>query len=122
MAVEQSILKSTKKKLGLNDDYDDFDQDVIDYVNSSLHRLQQLGVGPPGGFAIEDDTDTWDEYNETDLDVGMLNSVKTYVALKTRLLFDPPGTSYHIKAIEDQIEELEHTLCTERDVAKWNQR
>lgn len=119
MALEQSILKSTKKKLGLDASYHDFDQDVTDYINSSFFRLYQLGLGPSTGFAIEDETETWDDFNTTELNVSVLNAVKTYVNLKVRLQFDPPGLAHHIKAIEDQIVELEHTLLTERDLAVW---
>lgn len=119
MALEQSILKSTKKKLGLDASYTDFDQDVIDYINSSFFRLFQLGLGPSTGFAIEDDSEEWDDFNTVGLNVSVLNAVKTYVNLKVRLQFDPPGLAHHIKAIEDQITELEHTLLTERDLAVW---
>lgn len=119
MALEQSILKSTKKKLNLDESYHDFDQDVIDYINSSFFRLYQLGLGPPEGFAIDDEEETWDSFITGGLNVSVLNAVKTYVNLKVRLQFDPPGLAHHIKAIEDQIVELEHTLLTERDLAVW---
>lgn len=119
MALEQSILKSTKKKLGLAEDYKDFDQDVIDYINSSFFRLFQLGLGPANGFAIDGDEEEWADFDTVGLNISVLNAVKTYVNLKVRLAFDPPGLAHHIKAIEDQITELEHTLRTERDLVKW---
>ena len=119
MALEQSILKSTKKKLNLDESYHDFDQDVIDYINSSFFRLYQLGLGPSEGFAIDDEEETWDSFITGDLNVSVLNAVKTYVGLKVRLQFDPPGLAHHINAIEEQIVELEHTLLTERDLAVW---
>ena len=121
MALESSILKSTKKKLGLLDAYDEFDQDVIDYINSAFFRLYQLGLGPSEGFAIDDDSEEWDEFDTVGLNVAALNAVKTYITLKVKLAFDPPGTPHHVKAIEDQLSELEHTLRTERDLAKWSQ-
>lgn len=119
MALEQSILKGTKKKLGLGADYHAFDHDVIDYINGAFFRLKTLGLGPPEGYMIEGDEETWDDFNDVDLDLTVLNAVKTYINLKVRLLFDPPGTPHHIQAIEDQISELEYTLKTERDLVRW---
>lgn len=118
MALEQSILKSTKKKLGLDENYDAFDQDVIDYINGAFFRLRQLGLGPPDGFQIDDDSAKWADFNTVGLDFPVLNAVKTYVNLKVRLLFDPPGLVHHVNAINDQLAELEHTLLTEREL-RW---
>ena len=119
MALEQSILISTKKKLGLDKAYTDFDQDVIDYINSSFFRLYQLGLGPSVGFQVSGEDEVWDDFNEIDMAVPVLNAIKTYINLKVRLDFDPPGTPHHIQAIKEQITELEHTLLTERDLVTW---
>ena len=54
--MEQSILKSTKKILGIAEDYTVFDLDIITHINSAFSTLTQLGVGPVEGFIIEDDT------------------------------------------------------------------
>lgn len=116
MAIEQSILKSVKKNLGLNDAYDEFDQDVITHINSAFFVLNQLGVGPSICFEIGDDEEEWDDFFEENKD---LNGVKTWLYLKVRLAFDPPGTSYHIKAIEDQIVELTHRLLMVRQSRTW---
>ena len=120
MALEQSILISTKKKLGLDKEYKDFDQDVTDYINASFFRLYQLGLGPSSGFAITGEDEVWDDFDTIELAVPVLNAVKSYVTLKVRLDFDPPGTPHHIQAIKDQITELEHTLLTERDLVTWS--
>ena len=68
------------------------------------------------GFAIEDDTAVWDDFLAGDV---KLNSVKMYVYLRVRLAFDPPTTSYHIAAINDQIRELEWRLNTYREEDSW---
>lgn len=120
MALEQSILKSTKKKLGLDADYTAFDEEVTSFINSSFFSLKRIGIGPANGFEIEGDEEVWDDFVDVDmLDVSAMNALRTYIYLKVRLLFDPPGTPYHIQAIEDQIAELEHTLLTERELIKW---
>jgi hypothetical protein len=115
--VETSILKSTKKILGIEADYTAFDLDVITHINSAFSTLTQLGIGPINGFMIEDDTATWGDFLGTsDL---QLNNVKTYVYLKVRLVFDPPQTSFHLQAIKDQIQELEWRINVHREETAW---
>lgn len=110
--MEQSILTSTKKILQLADDYTAFDLDVITHINSAFSSLQQLGVGPPGGFSIEDDQAEW---ADLDLPLIQLSMVKTYIYLKVRALFDPPTTSFLLEATQKQIEELEFRLNIARE-------
>lgn len=113
--MEKSILKSIKKVLGLDADYTAFDPDVLMHTNATFSVLHQLGVGPPGGFFIEDDTSEWSEFlPETD---PMLNAAKTYVYLKVRLIFDPPSTSFALSAMEKQVEELGWRLNVHREGA-----
>ena len=114
--MEQSILISTKKILGLPAEYTAFDLDVITHINSTFAILQQLGVGPDAGFMIEDDTATWDTYLGGDL---RLNNVRTYVFLKTRLIFDPPQTAHAINAVQEQIKELEFRINVQRESVIW---
>jgi len=114
--MEQSILISTKKILGIDKDYDVFDLDIITHINSAFSTLTQLGVGPAAGFMIEDDSEVWTDFIADDL---QYNSVKSYVFLKVRQLFDPPSTSYLISAVEKQIEELEWRLNVHREETGW---
>ena len=110
--MEDSILKSTKKILGLPDDYTPFDLDVITHINATFSVLDQLGVGPEGGFSIEDDTGLWSEYV---VPPNQLHTVKTYIYLKVRSLFDPPSTSFLIEAVNKQISEYEWRLNVFRE-------
>lgn len=114
--MEQSILKSTKKVLSLADDYDVFDEVVIMHINTAFSTLTQLGVGPENGFAIVDDTAEWSAFYEGD---DRLNSIKSYVYLKVRQLFDPPQTSYLVSAMEKAITELEWRMNTYREETAW---
>lgn len=99
-----SILDSTKKVLGLAADYTAFDEDIIMHINSAFSNLHQLGVGPVEGFMIDDNLTSWDDFLMGD---HRLSSIKTYVYLKVRIVFDPPSTSYHTTAMQEQIKELE---------------
>lgn len=114
--MPESILKSIKKTLNLAADYEAFDQDVIMHINSVFSDLYQLGVGPAQGFMIEDEGKTWDEFLGNDL---RLNNIKTYVYLRVRLLFDPPTTGFHTKAMEDQIKELAWRINVQREDTQW---
>lgn len=111
-----SILSSVKKILGLDDDYDVFDLDIVLHINSVFADLQQIGIGPVDGFQITGDAETWDAYLGTEMN---LNAVKSYVYLRVRLLFDPPGTSYHINAMQEQITKMEWRLNVQRESVAW---
>ena len=114
--MEQSILNSTKKILGIAEDYTAFDEDIITHINTTFSTLTQLGVGPVAGFMIEDASTEWDEYLVEDF---QYNSVRSYVFLRVRMLFDPPTTSYMIAAMEKQIQELEWRLNVYREETAW---
>lgn len=116
--MEQSILTSTKKILGIAEDYTVFDLDIITHINSAFSTLTQLGVGPADGFMIEDESALWTDFDPVD-DHFNYNSVKSYVFLKVKQLFDPPTTSYLISATEQQIKELEWRLNTYREDSEW---
>ena len=114
--METSILKSTKKTLGLADDYTVYDHDILTHINTAFSTLTQLGVGPDAGFVVEDDTVEWASFIGTDT---QLQSVKSYVYLRVRLLFDPPQTSFHLSAAKDQIQQLEWRLNQHREETAW---
>ena len=102
-----SILISIQKLLGITEQYENFDQDIIMHINSAFMILNQLGVGPKSGFSINDKSSTWNEFIP---ESSNLEAVKTYVHLKVKLMFDPPLSSTVIEAIKSQINELEWRL------------
>lgn len=100
----ESILTSIKKLLGISEDYEFFDQDIIMHINSAFSVLTQLGVGSEKGFFIEDAGAIWLDYLPDD---PRLEFVKTYVYFKVKQAFDPPMSSAVMDAINRQITELE---------------
>jgi hypothetical protein len=114
--MADSILNTTKKILGFDEDDTSFDLDILTHINSAFDTLEQLGIGPAEGFSIEDAVPTWDDYLQGD---PKFNSVRTYVFLKVRFLFDPPTTSFHLQAMKDQIEQFEWRLNAKREETKW---
>lgn len=120
MAREKSILLSVKKTLGFRKEYTEFDHDVITHINSAFFTLNQLGIGPPEGFAIEGEGEEWEDFTHVELNVSAHNALQTYLYYKVRLAFDPPEMPHHLAAMKDQIMELEYRLKTERELTKWN--
>lgn len=110
--MEQSILKTVKKILGLPDDETSFDFDVIIHINSVFTTLNQLGIGPEEGFTIEAADATWADFLGND---KRLSAVKTYVFLRVKLLFDPPTTQYLVEALNEQVKELAWRLNVQRE-------
>jgi hypothetical protein len=103
----ESILTSIKKLLGIAEDYEHFDDDIIMHINSVFMILNQLGVGPPEGFRIEDKLATWNDFIPADTNLEL---VKSYMHLKVRLLFDPPLSSTVMESINRMIAEFEFRL------------
>lgn len=115
--MEQSILKSTKKILGVDSEDTSFDLDIITHINSAFSIITDLGVGPQAGFVIEDETVEWAAFL-VDNPVK-LSKVKTCVFLRTRLLFDPPTVSYLLDATKEQLRETEWRLNVNREETEW---
>lgn len=113
--MEESILISVKQKLGIVEDDDSFDPEIIDYINTVFMILAQFGVGPSKGFSIEDKDAVWKDFIQ---DNANLVSVRTYMAHKVRLMFDPPTGSSVMDALNRTISELEWRLHFQAETSK----
>lgn len=107
--ISDSILESVKKLINAEgDEY--FDTDLIIHINTVFSILNQMGVGPEEGFAIDDESSTWDEFIG---DVSLFNMVKTYMSIKVKLFFDiASSNSYYIEQLQKEADELEWRLKT----------
>lgn len=105
--MEESVLKTVKKILGIEPTYDEFDIDIITHINAVFVVLQQLGVGPKTGFMITGDTEKWTDFIE---DTTVLNMVKSYMYAKVRMAFDPPVQSGVKESLNEIIKEYEWRL------------
>jgi hypothetical protein len=114
--VASSILNDVKKIIGMDASYTAFDIDVIIHINTVFVILKGLGIGPTTGFQITGNTETWDAFTGTDLD---LNAVKTYIALRVQMIFDPPSASFVIEARNKVIQELEVRMSITREGESW---
>lgn len=102
-----SILTSIKKMLGITEEYEHFDPDIIMHINSVFTILTQMGVGPEKGFSITDKSNVWTDFmgNNTNIE-----AVKSYMYYKVKLLFDPPTSSSVTDAMNRAISEFEWRL------------
>ena len=100
--MEDSILLTIKPLVNVELDDHDFDTDILVGINTALSVLSQVGVGPMGGLIVEDETATWSDLYTDD----RLSMVRTFVHIKTKLIFDPPTNSAVLKALEEQASEL----------------
>ena len=99
-----SILTSIKKLMGLTEEYDAFDQDILILINSVLFELEQIGVKAKDGFTLSDKTAVWSDYSDDD---RLLNALKPYIYMKTKLMFDPPTSSGALDSMNRIIDRFE---------------
>lgn len=114
--MDSSILDSVKKACNVDPSYTAFDVDFIMHINSVLSDLDQIGVGPPGGFEITDNTATWNQFYGGD---KTHNNIQTYVCQRVRLIFDPPESGYGIQALQAQADKAEWRIRERREEYAW---
>lgn len=104
-----SILESTKKKLGIDSEYEAFDHDIIVSINSAFATLFDMGLEHDGKpIRIEDSDTEWQDVIQD----PRLEWVKDCVFMKVKLAFDPPNNSFLIDNYKQQIAELEWRIYT----------
>ena len=106
-----SILTSIKKLLGIAEEYQVYDADLIMHINSVFSILTQLGVGPADGFSIEDDDALWTDFIP---EKSKIEFIKSYMHLKVKLLF----ASAVIECMNQQIKELEWRILVAADPSR----
>lgn len=94
-----TILEDTKTYLGLMEDDTSFDSEVKDAIDNALATATQLN------------REVGDLSSEADYPATTLGRIlRQYVNFSVRLAFDPPQTSFAIKAIESLKQESEWRL------------
>lgn len=104
--MRDSILVTIKKMLGIDEDYDAFDTDIITLINTSLMSAYQFGIGKK--LIINDERETWRDFlDEND---AVLGSVQSYIYSKVKMAFDPPSSSVAAEALKDLASECSWRL------------
>lgn len=109
--MDDNILVSIKRMLGIEPECKSFDQEITFHINSTLSSLIQLGVTLIRD-RIESNT-LWDDI----LDEENYNAdlIKDYLFLKVRSMFDPPTTSFLLDALKNNISELEWRIYADAE-------
>lgn len=103
--MEDSILNSVKKVLGIPKELDAFDEDILMNINSVFSILYQIGVQSSNDtYRIEDAEANWSDFFE---EQTLCDMIKTYTYIKVRILFDPPTSSFVLESLKTQAQELE---------------
>lgn len=111
--MDESILTTVKASLGIPEDYEHFDLQIISCINGCFTILQQLGIGPDAEFSITDDSTTWEEFIRSFVMFGDVNLqlIQQYICKRVRLMFDTSTiSSYALSALQDEIREYEWRL------------
>ena len=108
--MEDSILLTVKKLIGGADSgtYDHFDEDLILHINTCLAILDQLMSDSEQPYRITGSTEEWGDIpHVSEADQGLL---KDYICTRTRLMFDPPQSSFVLDAMKKTCDELEFRI------------
>lgn len=108
----ESILCDIRKVMCGSATANEFDTDLVMHINTVFNILTQVGVGPKDGFMITGEDETWDEFTNSAI---LMNTVKSYMYIKVRLLFDPPANQSLIASMEKYAMELEWRLNAQYD-------
>ena len=112
--MEDSILNSIKKSLGITPEYTQFDPEIIMHINSVFMFLQQIGVGPTNTYSIESDSETWTDFFSS-ANVKDVSAAKSLMFLKVKMLFDPPTIGSVNESYNKLIDELTWRCSIEGD-------
>lgn len=105
--MEQSILKTIKKLIGVYAEYNYYDTDFIVHINTVFAILNQIGIGTSDVFFITGEDELWSDFLENDT---MLQPVIDYMYIRVKLLFDTPSSSTLSESLKNTLSELEWRL------------
>lgn len=107
--MEEKILDTIRSMLGEVDEA--YNTDLLVLINSSVSTLWQLGIGSPDLIVTEDST--WSEFNE---DNNILSMIKNHIYLDTKIIFDPPLSSFVLEAYKKKLDECTWRLREFKEV------
>lgn len=93
-----SVLNDIKSLLGIEQDYNAFDDELVLYINGAMIDLYELAKID----SLPQITGAGEQWSDFGIDGP---HYATFVALKVRLVFDPPQNSFVTRSIEEQVKE-----------------
>jgi hypothetical protein len=111
--MDESILGTIKEMLGYDPEaVIPFERELITHINTAFARLTQLGLGPTTGFSISDSSAVWSDIIPENMN---LENVKSFVYLKTKIIFDPPSSTAALETMKEEIKVCEFDVQMEVD-------
>lgn len=111
--MEESILKTIKRLIfGVDVETAD-DSELIILINASLSKLYQLGIGDKP-FRITGESETWDTLLTKE---EYLETIKEYIYIDVRLIFDPPTSSIVAETLKEIRKEDQWRIASEIDMS-----
>lgn len=107
-----SILMSIKKLVGISDEDTSFDTDMIIHINTALNYLSQIGANIQP-VEITGSSEKWDDVVS---DISNLQSIKTYVYVQVKKIFDAPTNPGVLKALEEAGKEAEWRIKVQTEM------
>lgn len=104
--VDESILASVKSIIGITNEYDAFDKQLIMDINAVFLTMYQTGIGPDELFSITGADTLWSSFSDSNI----IEAIKPYVGYRVQIMFDPPASSVLMDQLRDKIGELEFRL------------
>lgn len=101
-----TILNDVKTQLGPTPDDTHFDSELLIHINSVMIILYQLGV-----IRTPVMVDSSTEWSAIIGDSTQLELVKTYMAMKVKMIFDPPTSGTLADSLNNIIRELEWRIA-----------
>lgn len=111
--MEEKILDTIKKMLGIPVEVDNFDATIVVLVNTAITKLHQLGVLTKNeSVFLTNGSETWDSIVKDEMYMG----IQSYIFLQVRMQFDPPANSFVLDALQRSSDELEWRLQIQAEV------
>lgn len=109
--IENSILSSVKKLIGIQEEDESFDLDIMLNINAASSTLFQLGVLDKP-YTVTSKNDTYADLIPSGTE-DVVNQIKMYFVYKVRIGFDSSTlSSTVIETIKELIREAEWRLMT----------
>lgn len=101
--MDESILKTIRSSILGNEESEEFDDDLLLHINSSILTLRQNGI--TNNIMVKGVDETWEDLKDENKNNEYFNQVPQFISLNTRILFDPPPPS-NVEFYNNRIDEL----------------
>lgn len=110
--MEETILNTCKRNIsGITPENHDFDDEILDHINTYISVLNGFGIGVDPFTATADSV--WSDL--LGADVSYYQIVKSWLPLKIKYWWDSPTVGAVINATQEALKELEFRLMVRRE-------